>query len=90
MNASRSVFGVTLPAPAPHELLGLLHASAYLRRAGTAAATSLLVPAAMGPLDIALGDLRDSLNAAACLCDGMADLFATEGDAWTIGEPDGS
>jgi hypothetical protein len=88
MNSSRSVYGMSLPAPAPHELLGLLHASAYLRRAGAAAATCLLTPAATRPLDIALGDLRDSLNAAASLCDGMADLFATDADEWTIGRSD--
>jgi hypothetical protein len=89
MNSPRSIFGVSLPAPAPHELIGLLYASSYLRRVGTVAATQLLGPVAASPRDIALGDLRDSLNAAASLCDGMADLFATETEEWTIGRPNG-
>ena len=46
MNSPRSIFGVSLPAPAPHELIGLLYASSYLRRVGTVAATQLLEPVA--------------------------------------------
>lgn len=90
MNSPCSLFGVALPAPAPHELIGLLYASSYLRRAGTVAATQMLGPVAANRSDIVLGDLRDSLIAAASLCDGMADLFATEADEWTIGRPNGA
>jgi hypothetical protein len=80
MESPRSIFGATLPAPAPDELAGLLRASAYLRRAGTAAASHLLAAATVSPRDIALCDLRDSLHAAASLCDGMADLFAEDAE----------
>jgi len=87
MTSTRPVFGVALPAPTPHELIGLMRASAYLRRAGTAAASHLLASPTLRPDDIVLGDLRDSLQAAASLCDGMAELFVAEQHVWTSDGP---
>ena len=83
---SNRVYPFSPPGPAEREALGQV--SAYLRRAGNEVESRALLPAfgvaagwpgGTGPPDADLRALRESLRAAAALCDGMAEIAAGGG-----------
>ena len=62
------------PAPTPAEAAALALAAAYLSRAGTHAASALLVQWSPPEAAALFESLRDQMLAGAALCDGLLDL----------------
>ena len=71
--ASRSL---PIPPPTPAEAAALASAACYLKRAGTEAASRLLVTGPASSQTALFEALRDQLLAGAALCDGLIDLTA--------------
>lgn len=69
--------GYPFSPPGPTEIEALRRASAYLRRAGNEVESRSLLPT--GPPEADLRALRESLRAAASLCDGMAEMASVAG-----------
>ena len=64
--------GYPFSPPGPAEVDALSRVSSYLRRAGNEVESRSLLPT--GPPEVDLRTLRESLRAAAALCEGMAEM----------------